>query len=223
MDAKEPHLRVVPAITAGSYLVAGIAWIWGSEAAGRALFTGLDDCARYQAVKGFGFVFVTALVLFLWLLANCRAVERHDLHMREEAQRELERRTAELVAANRALESFTYSVAHDLRAPVAHVDGFAKALEDTIRNRDPERAWHYTQRIVSNARLMAEMIEGILQVSRVERATPQRKPVEMAPMVRNVVEELAADPKVAILARCRPWRATPRCCGRCGRTWSPMR
>lgn len=114
-------------------------------------------------------------------------------------ERRIAERTQELVAANRALESFTYSVAHDLRAPVAHVDGFAKALEDTIRRRDPERAAHFTQRIVANTRLMSEMIEGLLNVSRAERAVVERRGVDMTALVKDVVQELSPDANVAVV------------------------
>jgi light-regulated signal transduction histidine kinase (bacteriophytochrome) len=191
MEEEPAHSQVVPAVTAGCYLVAGLAWIWWSGEAGHAIFKDVEGLARFERWKGFAFIFVTALVLYGWLAASLKLAHA-------QLERRIADRTAELEGANRTLESFTYSVAHDLRAPVAHVEGFARALEDTIRQRDPEKAWHFTQRIVANAHLMSEMIEGMLHVSRAERATVQHEPIDMTALVKGVVEELAPGGAVAI-------------------------
>jgi signal transduction histidine kinase len=179
----------IPALTAGSYFVVGALWIWFSDEAALALARSANELALLEEAKGWLFIVATAAILYFWLCCHGRVAD--------EAQRELERRieerTAELVAANKALESFTYSVAHDLRAPVAHVDGFAKALVDTLHCSDPAcaRARHFTERIAVNARQMSEMIEGMLHVSRAERAPVQRERIDMTRFVRLVAADVA--------------------------------
>ncbi len=136
-------------------------------------------------------------------VAGAIVIQSHfrDLTARNQARRELERanhhlerriqeRTAELELANRALEAFTYSVAHDLRAPVAHVDGFGKALEVALARGDTLTAAHYARRIGANAELMRNLIDGLLKLSRAERAQLDPQLVDCQALVREVVNEL---------------------------------
>jgi PAS domain S-box-containing protein len=148
-----------------------------------------------------------------------------DLTSRNQARRELElanqsleirvmERTTELEAANRALETFTSSVAHDLRAPVAHVDGFAKALEAAVLRGDADKACHYTKRIVHNAQLMSQMIDGLLRLSRADRAELDYDCVDCDEVVQEVLDELDKPASVQIqvepLAKVRADAATLR-------------
>jgi PAS domain S-box-containing protein len=136
-------------------------------------------------------------------VGDATVIQSHfrDLTARNQARRELERanhhlerciqeRTAELELANHALESFTYSVAHDLRAPVAHVDGFGKALEAALARGDTLEASHYAQRIVASAELMRDLIDGLLKLSRAERAQLDPQLVDCHALVQEVVNEL---------------------------------
>lgn len=132
-----------------------------------------------------------------------------DLSFRNEARRELRRlnldldrrireRTGELQAAIKALETFSYSVAHDLTAPVARVQGFAAALQDATANGDMQKAGRYAERIVANAAAMREMIDGLHRLSRAERAALVREPVDCNRMVRQVIAELDVPPDVSM-------------------------
>lgn len=136
-------------------------------------------------------------------MGNRIIVQTHlrDLAARTEARRALElanrsleqgirARTRELEAANEALNAFTHSVAHDLRAPVSRVEGFARALDAAIAANDGAKAVHYAQRIRANAQLMDQMIEGLLRLSRAERAELDRQPVDTRALVEQVVQEL---------------------------------
>lgn len=136
-------------------------------------------------------------------VGNRIVVQTHlrDLSVRNEARRELERvnreleqrveaRTREVQAANEALSSFSHSVAHDLRAPVSRVEGFARALDAAVAQDDCAKVAHYAGRIRANAQLMEQMIEGLLKLSRAERAELDIKLVQTRAVVEHVVHEL---------------------------------
>jgi signal transduction histidine kinase len=109
---------------------------------------------------------------------------------RDEVLRELERRvadrTAELDLANKQLRSFSYSVSHDLRAPLRTITGFSAALaEDTAGKLDPESAKNL-ERIQSAARQMGELIEGMLVLGRVTEAGLNRVQVDLGSIATEV-------------------------------------
>ncbi len=100
------------------------------------------------------------------------------------------RRTAELEAANRELEAFAYSVAHDLRAPLRAIDGFSKALmEDYYRDLD-ETAQDFLLRIRRADRRMEDIIESLLRLSRVTRKPLQKETVDLGAMMRDIMTVL---------------------------------
>ncbi|MGE5130687.1 MAG: ATP-binding protein, partial [Sphingomonadaceae bacterium] len=123
--------------------------------------------------------------------------------LRERAQEELARlnreledrvrlRTAQLEAANAELEAFSYSVSHDLRAPLRHVEGFVRLLE---REHPPatEKAAHYLRTIVRSAHKMSVLIEDLLALSRASRAPLEKRDVPLGRLVKEVVQELAPE------------------------------
>ena len=81
----------------------------------------------------------------------------------------LQRQTAELAAANQELEAFSYSVSHDLRAPLRAIDGFSQALLEESGDRLEENGKRYLQRVRAGAQKMAELIDDLLSLSRVSR------------------------------------------------------
>lgn len=107
-----------------------------------------------------------------------------------ESQPLIDQRTGELEAANKALEAFTYSVAHDLCAPVAHARDFAAALEAAVAKGDASKASHYAKRIAVNCKLMHEMIESLLKLSRAKKAEFDRQMVDCDLLVQEVIDEL---------------------------------
>jgi PAS domain S-box-containing protein len=130
---------------------------------------------------------------------TARNQARRELQlMNEDLDRRIGERTRELQSANKALETFTYSVAHDLCSPVARVHGFAAALQHAIANGNIEKAAHHASRIAANARLMADMIDGLLRLSRAERAELQNELVDCDAMVQDVIRELECPPNVTI-------------------------
>jgi signal transduction histidine kinase len=99
-------------------------------------------------------------------------------------------RTAQLQASNAELEAFAYSVSHDLRAPLAAISGFAGAVEDKLGATADERVIHYITRIRVGVRKMEELIEALLQLSRVVRAEVESVPVNLSLLARETIENL---------------------------------
>jgi signal transduction histidine kinase len=129
-------------------------------------------------------------------------------------EQRIAQRTAALAASNEALESFSYSVAHDLRAPLASIDGFAQGMAQSLRKGDPDRALNYSERVVANAHRMNLLIEGFLALARASRASLVDSPVDQQRLVHEVLAELpcsaAAHVDVAPLPRVRADQATLR-------------
>ena len=100
--------------------------------------------------------------------------------------------TAQLEAANRELEAFSYSIAHDLRAPLRHIDGFARMALEKSRGLD-ESLVKQLSIVVQAAGTMGRMIDGLLNLSRVGRAELQRRPVDMAGLVEKARSQLGPE------------------------------
>lgn len=106
------------------------------------------------------------------------------------ARQELAQRTEQLEQINRELESFSYSVSHDLRAPLRHVSGFAAALSDRLSANgcsDDPKITHYLDRIRSSSRKMGLLIDGLLDLSRVGRRSLVQRPVSLRPLVETAI------------------------------------
>jgi len=99
-------------------------------------------------------------------------------------------RTSQLEAANRELEAFSYSVSHDLRAPLRSMDGFALAvIEDYGRDLPPE-GLHFLNRIRQGARRLGTLVDDLLALSRLGRQSLVRADVDMERLVRDCLAEM---------------------------------
>lgn len=117
-------------------------------------------------------------------------VEREILRLNAELEERVAARTMELSAANNELEAFTYSVAHDLRAPLRGIDGFSALLvEQGGRGLDAESSG-YIERIRSASQRMGTMISDLLDLSRVSRRDLYKLPIDLSAMAREIIEEL---------------------------------
>lgn len=131
------------------------------------------------------------------LLAVVRDITHHKQNQRkiEELARSLERRAEELGIANRELESFAYSVSHDLRAPLRSLQGFSQALVEDYRDILDEEGRDYLRRIRQSSELMGRLIDDLLKLSRVSRSEMHRRPVDLSSMAGSIMEDrLAAVP-----------------------------
>jgi len=97
----------------------------------------------------------------------------------------------ELEGKNRELEAFTYSVSHDLRAPLRSIEGFSKILTEECGDQLTPKAQHYLGRVVTAARRMGELIEALLQLARVDRAVLTRRSIDLSRLARGIAGELA--------------------------------
>ena len=108
----------------------------------------------------------------------------------QQLNRDLERRTVELEAINKELEAFTYSVSHDLRAPLRAMNGFSKQLREKYSADLPERAQHFLVRIQQNSERMGQLIDDLLNLSRLGRLALNIRAVSPRDVVRDVLREL---------------------------------
>jgi PAS domain S-box-containing protein len=112
---------------------------------------------------------------------------------------ELSQRALALEAANKELESFSYSVSHDLRAPLRAINGFAEALlEDCASNLD-DQGKNYLRRVCAASKHMGELIDDLLSLSRVTRAELRRETVDLSALASSIAAELKqTDPQRAV-------------------------
>jgi signal transduction histidine kinase len=109
-----------------------------------------------------------------------------------ELEERVRQRTADLEAANLELEAFSYSVSHDLRAPVRHVDGFLRLLEKEVAP-PSARALHYIDTIAAAARRMGSLIDDLLTLSRTGRQELALRRVDLGAMVRDLIREFGLE------------------------------
>lgn len=127
---------------------------------------------------------------------NAEQTRDNALKELAEANRDLERRvaerTAELEAANRHLEAFSYSVSHDLRAPLRAISGFSDALAAEYSAALGGEGLQHLERVRAGVRRMAELIDGMLALSRVMKAELHRGPVDLSALAEEVAQEVRA-------------------------------
>ncbi|HEX5208667.1 MAG TPA: response regulator [Steroidobacteraceae bacterium] len=105
---------------------------------------------------------------------------------------ELETANRELEVANRELEAFSYSVSHDLRAPVRTIDGLLNVIQEDFGADVPAEARQHIEAASAQATRMGELIEDLLRLSRLGREPLQKRSVDMGALVREVTDELRA-------------------------------
>jgi light-regulated signal transduction histidine kinase (bacteriophytochrome) len=105
-----------------------------------------------------------------------------------EAEERLAAATAALDAVTQELDAFSYAVSHDLRAPLRHIDGFVRLLQDELAEPGPKAA-HYMATIAAAARRMGGLIDDLLVLSRVSRQPLELRAVDLAALVQEVVEK----------------------------------
>ena len=121
-----------------------------------------------------------------------RESESRYRRLSEELENRVVERTAALDAANRELEAFNYSVSHDLRAPLRHIQGFIDALREDHAAVLPPRAREFVDRVAHGSSRMTELIDGLLVLSRVGRADLRPRNVDLGTTARQAFEELAS-------------------------------
>jgi PAS domain S-box-containing protein len=113
----------------------------------------------------------------------------------EELEKRVVARTVDLEAANKELEAFSYSVSHDLRAPLRHMAGFVELLEKKLGDQLDEKTHKYTIAIAKSSKKMGVLIDDLLTFSKMGRTEIQKRKISLNALVRGVVQEIQADAK----------------------------
>ncbi|MEO1147522.1 MAG: PAS domain S-box protein [Cyanobacteria bacterium J06638_22] len=139
----------------------------------------------------------------IWVICSGQVIEWDDqgnplrmigchvnITQRKQAEQKIQQTVAQLTATNQELESFAYSVSHDLRAPLRHIHGFVNALRQKLAQHqaltDP-KVQHYLEVIESSSQKMGLLIDGLLTLSRLGRKPMDLEPIALRPLVEEAV------------------------------------
>ena len=154
-------------------------------------WTHRDGRAYHSYVYPFADSDGSPLVLELGIDITARKQAEKQIHrLNEELEQRVRLRTAQLEAANRELESFSYSVSHDLRAPLRAIDGFSRLLLNENANRLDAEGQRLVDIIRTNTRKMGQLIDDLLAFSRLGRREVKVADLDMDKQVAEVVKEL---------------------------------
>ncbi len=130
---------------------------------------------------------------FLIDITERRRAEQEIRSLNIDLERRVAERTSELEIQHREMESFTYSVSHDLKAPLRGIDGYSRLLESDHADKLDEEGRFFIAMIRKATGHMGELIDDLLAYSRVERGRPKLGPVAVAPVVASVVDSIAPE------------------------------
>jgi PAS domain S-box-containing protein len=138
-------------------------------------------------------------------LTERRRAEKEIVLLNNLLEQRIRRRTAELEESNEDLRDFAYSLAHDLRGPLASIDGFSAQLERTLASGLDERSAHYLRRVRSGVRQMSELTDGLLALADISRTELQHQVVDLSAIAQSILERLHEQAP----ARRVTWRVDP--------------
>ena len=162
------------------------------------------DEQRWKCLDGTPIDVEVAAAPLIYAGKPAAQVIAHDITERKRAEQEIRRlntdlekrvqvRTAELEAANKELEAFSYSVSHDLRAPLRHIEGFVEILLSTKAPGLDEESNQYLETIAGSAKQMGRLIDDLLTFSRTARAELNRTAVPLSDLAHSVIREVKSE------------------------------
>jgi signal transduction histidine kinase len=190
------------------FVALGVAWILFSDLAVERFAPSPSDAARFQTYKGVLYVLLSAAVIYLLLrlyhsrsqrslkavsqMATALMASKEALRQaNQELESRVTQRTAELESANRELESFVHAVSHDLRAPLRGMAGFSQALQDLHPDGLDDKARHYLKRIQEASQRMAELIDDLLDLSRINQSQMVRQEVDFSHLAAECASRIS--------------------------------
>lgn len=137
--------------------------------------------------------------------AEVEAGKKRFQELSEELEQRVQRRTSELEATNKELEAFTYSVSHDLRAPLRRIDGFANLLVEEHGGRLSPEALRYLSRVREGTKQMGQLVDDLLNLARLGRKELSMRVTGLSSIVESVTDDLERE----IADRTVEWKIQP--------------
>lgn len=126
-------------------------------------------------------------------ISSLKHAEEEIKKLNAELEFKVDLRTAQLEASNKELEAFSYSVSHDLRAPLRHINGYVNLLNDRFKDELPEKARHYLETVTNAATQMGMLIDDLLQFSRTGRQEVHQTITDMNVLINEALEKIKPD------------------------------
>lgn len=180
----ERHRSLIEAMDAGPVLVVPL---WSGD---RSL--GALTLVRARKAAGFS----PEAVALAEAIAGRMALAIDNARLYRDLERRVEERTCELEASNHELESFCYSVSHDLRTPLRSLDGFGRALREDYEDRLDDQGLDYIDRILAATKRMDELITALLTLSRLTRREIVPMRVDVTALVRDQMRDLDPEGRI---------------------------
>ncbi len=136
---------------------------------------------------------VAGIVGALVDITQRKQVEEKIRKFNQTLERRVTSRTAELQAVNKELEAFAYTVSHDLRSPLRHIEGFIELLQNRAGNGFDEKSLHYMDVVSNSAKKMGQLIDTLLSFSRMGRQEMVFQQINLNSLVNDVISELSPD------------------------------